>query len=52
MDFLRVPLSATVGWLLYAERLDSFTVLGAVLILGGTMLNLRSADPMPVRAAT
>ena len=32
MDFLRVPSTATVGWLLYAERLDAFTVLGAALI--------------------
>ena len=32
MDFLRVPLTATAGWLLYSERLDLFTVLGAVLI--------------------
>jgi drug/metabolite transporter (DMT)-like permease len=52
MDFLRVPLSATLGWLLYAEQLDIFTVFGAVLILGGNLLNLRSADPLPVRATT
>ena len=51
MDFLRVPLSATLGWLLYAERLDIFTVLGAVLILAGNLLNLRSSDSVPVRAA-
>src|SRR6202012_1852244 len=29
MDFLRVPLTATVGWLIYSEPLDMFTVLGA-----------------------
>lgn len=52
MDFLRVPLSATIGWLFYAERLDMFTVLGGVLILSGNMLNLRSSDPVPARAAT
>jgi drug/metabolite transporter (DMT)-like permease len=52
MDFLRVPLSATIGWLLYAERLDIFTVLGAVLILAGNLLNLRSSDPVPARIAT
>ena len=52
MDFLRVPLSATIGWLLYAERLDIFTVLGAALILAGNLLNLRSHDPVPVRTAT
>jgi drug/metabolite transporter (DMT)-like permease len=52
MDFLRVPLSATIGWLLYAERLDIYTVLGAVLILTGNLLNLRSTAPVPVSAAT
>jgi drug/metabolite transporter (DMT)-like permease len=50
MDFLRVPLSATIGWLFYAERLDSFTVLGAALILAGNTLNLRSPTPKPVQA--
>jgi drug/metabolite transporter (DMT)-like permease len=41
MDFLRVPLTATVGWLIYSEQLDIFTVLGAVLILTGNLLNLK-----------
>lgn len=49
MDFLRVPLTATVGWLIYSERLDLFTVLGAILILTGNLLNLK-APPAPVRA--
>jgi drug/metabolite transporter (DMT)-like permease len=44
MDFLRVPLSAAAGWLLYAERLDMFTVLGALLILAGNLLNLKGAQ--------
>jgi len=52
MDFLRVPLTATVGWLIYSERLDAFTVLGAALILAGNLLNLRSAAPVPVRVGT
>jgi len=52
MDFLRVPLTAAVGWLIYAERLDLFTVLGAVLILAGNLLNLRTTIPVPVRAGT
>jgi len=43
MDFLRVPLTALAGWLLYAERLDLFTVAGTALILGGNLLNLRRA---------
>jgi drug/metabolite transporter (DMT)-like permease len=41
MDFLRVPLSATAGWLIYSERLDLFTGLGAALILAGNLLNLK-----------
>jgi drug/metabolite transporter (DMT)-like permease len=41
MDFLRVPLTATVGWLLYAERLDLATIAGAALILTGNLLNLK-----------
>ena len=52
MDFLRVPLTATVGWLLYAEQLDMFTVLGAVLILAGNLFNLRATSPAPARAGT
>jgi len=50
MDFLRVPLTATVGWLLYSERLDRFTVLGAAMILVGNLLNLKSSAPAPARA--
>ena len=40
MDFLRVPLSALAAWLVYAEAVDLWTVLGAALILGGNALNL------------
>ena len=32
-----------VGWLLYSERLDAFTVFGAALILTGNLVNLRPA---------
>jgi drug/metabolite transporter (DMT)-like permease len=52
MDFLRVPLTATAGWLIYSERLDMFTVLGAMLILTGNLLNLRQKSPVPARAGT
>jgi drug/metabolite transporter (DMT)-like permease len=45
MDFLRVPLTAAAGWLIYAERLDVFTVLGAILILTGNLLNLKPPVP-------
>ena len=43
MDFLRVPLAALTGWLVYAEQVDLFTALGAALILAGNLLNLRAA---------
>ena len=49
MDFLRVPLTALTGWLIYSERLDLFTVLGAALILTGNLLNLKSAGSVPAR---
>jgi drug/metabolite transporter (DMT)-like permease len=52
MDFLRVPLTATVGWLLYSERLDMLTVLGAMLILTGNLLNLKPPTQVPARAGT
>jgi drug/metabolite transporter (DMT)-like permease len=54
MDFLRVPLTATAGWLLYSERLDLLTVLGAGLILTGNLLNLKAMPqiPAPARAST
>jgi drug/metabolite transporter (DMT)-like permease len=50
MDFLRVPLTAAAGWLIYSERLDMFTVLGAALILTGNLLNLKPVAPAPARA--
>jgi drug/metabolite transporter (DMT)-like permease len=51
MDFLRVPLSATVGWLLYSEQLDAATIVGAALILTGNLLNLKRS-PVPASATT
>lgn len=50
MDFLRVPLSALIGWLLYHEQIDAFTAGGALLILMGNLLNLqrRAAKPAVV----
>ncbi|QWG10958.1 DMT family transporter [Bradyrhizobium sediminis] len=50
MDFLRVPLSAAAGWLIYSERLDMFTVLGASLILAGNLLNLKAPTSVAARA--
>lgn len=50
MDFLRVPLSAALGYLLYSEMLDVWTVAGAALILFGNLLNLRGAAPRKAQA--
>ena len=47
MDFLRVPLTAAAGWMIYGERMDVFTVLGAMLILTGNLLNLKPPAPAP-----
>jgi len=43
MDFLRVPLAALTGWLVYAEKVDAYVAAGAALILVGNLLNLKSA---------
>ncbi|MFB9264535.1 DMT family transporter [Bradyrhizobium erythrophlei] len=50
MDFLRVPLTAIIAWLIYAERLDIYTALGAVLILSGNLLNLKPNASAPASA--
>ena len=52
MDFLRVPLTAALGWLLYSERLDLFTILGAAMILLGNLLNLKPEAHLPLRVGT
>ncbi len=52
MDFLRVPLTAAAGWLIYSEQLDAFTVLGAALILAGNLLNLKPSQPAQVSLGT
>ena len=49
MDFLRVPLTATAGWLIYGERLDVYTIFGAMLILTGNLLNLKPSAPRPAQ---
>lgn len=42
LDFLRLPLIAVVGYVFYAEAIDLFVLAGAVLVVGGNMLNLFS----------
>jgi drug/metabolite transporter (DMT)-like permease len=45
MDFLRVPLTALTGWLVYSEKVDAYVAAGAALILVGNLLNLKAAKP-------
>ena len=40
LDFLRLPLIALIGWLLYTEPLDPFIFAGGALILVGILQNL------------
>lgn len=51
MDFMRVPLMALAGWLIYAERVDAFTVVGTALILLGNLLNLKRRGATSAAAA-
>jgi drug/metabolite transporter (DMT)-like permease len=43
IDFLRIPLIATVGMVLYGERFDPVILLGAAIILSGIAWNLRDS---------
>lgn len=40
LDFLRLPLIALMGYLLYGEQLDVFLLAGAALILAGNSINI------------
>jgi drug/metabolite transporter (DMT)-like permease len=47
MDFLRLPFFALTGFLLYNERIDLYTAIGAALILAGNLFNIqrRAREP-------
>jgi len=57
MDFLRVPLIALIGWMVYGEHLDAFVFTGAALIIAGVLWNVRgesqrtASRAAPARAA-
>jgi len=40
MDFLRLPLIAVVGFLIYAEPFDAVVLLGGLVVIAGNVLNL------------
>lgn len=42
VDFLRLPVIAVVGLLIYAEPIDAFVIIGALIIFGANYLNLWS----------
>lgn len=56
LDFLRLPLAAVVGWVLYQEGLDWFVMLGALVMFTGNLVNLwaerRRVRPLMAAAAT
>jgi drug/metabolite transporter (DMT)-like permease len=52
LDFLRVPLIAVVGWLLYAEPIDLWVLAGVAIIVSGIVYGLfpprlRARRPTP-----
>lgn len=49
MDFLRVPVTALAGWLVYSEAIGVSLVAGAGLILVANVLNLRGPATSGVR---
>ena len=47
MDYLRVPLIAFVGWLVYAEALDPFVLIGGAVIAAANITNLLAERRAP-----
>ena len=47
VEFLRLPITATLGAILYLEALDPFVLLGSVVILGANLINLWHRRPVP-----
>ncbi len=43
MDFLRLPLTALLGYIIYNEGIDRWSILGALMILAANTLNLWKA---------
>lgn len=42
MDFLRVPLAALIGYLLYAKVIDWWLAVGALIIFAGNLINVHA----------
>jgi drug/metabolite transporter (DMT)-like permease len=41
MDFLRIPLIAVVGFLVFGEAIDGWVIVGAAVIFAGLYYNVR-----------
>jgi len=50
IDFLRLPVVALIALLLYRERIDPWTMLGATLIFGGNYWSVRHETRADARA--
>ena len=50
MDFLRLPLIALIGFMLYGERIEWYLFAGAALIIGANLLNIRAEQRRTRRA--
>ena len=44
LDFLRLPLMAVVGFIVYGEALQIWVLVGATIVFAGTWLNLKGAQ--------
>lgn len=42
LDFLRLPISAVIGYLAYEEVIDWYVLAGALIIFSGTFINVRA----------
>ena len=42
MHYLRVPLIAWLGWMIYGETAEIWLWIGAAVIFAGTMINVRA----------
>ena len=47
IDFMRIPLIALLGWLIYGETVDLFVYIGAGLIICGVLWNLHAESRRP-----
>ncbi len=50
MDFMRLPLIAVVGYLIYGETVDRYLIAGSLLILTGLLVNLHRQRREETRA--